>query len=280
MHACRKDTIKLRGRSISDAQFYRKAAALKLKIMAAMEADANDEAIRTYQDIFRTNKEKMYHWADDRRVPAHNNTAERELRPTVIARKVSFGSQGDKGRKTREVLASVLNTLALRGGDPAAALKDALDRLAVDKNLDPHALLFGEPPPVEKAQARAQLDAPPQHHPPTEADTSTGRTPSPRHPSHKPALRTVAAAVALLFFLFFVPPAFRLGGTTDSSAHQHPGDSLVVASLSTSAAGNADETPRPNSTPSHVPRNGPPLPRRSRPPPIISRAPAAQSPLE
>lgn len=37
-------------------------------------------------------------------MPAENNLAERELRPLVIARKVSFGSQSDAGARTREIL--------------------------------------------------------------------------------------------------------------------------------------------------------------------------------
>jgi len=44
-------------------------------------------------------------------VPADNNRAERELRPLVIARKVSFGSQSDAGAQTREILMTVLHTL-------------------------------------------------------------------------------------------------------------------------------------------------------------------------
>ena len=124
--------MKLRRRRISDQRFYKQAAELKKKIMDTMEVDANHEAIRTYQEIFRDNEDKMYHWAEDRRVPAENNRAEKELRPIVIARKISFGSQSPKGRNTREVLASVLNTLRQRGLNPAVALKTALDQLVME----------------------------------------------------------------------------------------------------------------------------------------------------
>jgi hypothetical protein len=44
------------------------------------------------QAISRTNADRLYHWAEDRRVPAEDDPAERDLRPRVIARKVSFGS--------------------------------------------------------------------------------------------------------------------------------------------------------------------------------------------
>ena len=75
-------------------------------------------------------------------MPADNNRAERELRPTVIARKVSFGSQSDAGAKTREVLMSVVHTLAKRVSDPEAHFKSVLDQLAADPTQNPVELLF------------------------------------------------------------------------------------------------------------------------------------------
>lgn len=273
-----RKAIKLRGRPISDAQFYQKAEALKSEIIAAMEADAHDEAIRTYQDIFRDHEARMYHWADDRQVPAHNNTAERELRPTVIARKVSFGSQSDKGRKTREVLASVLNTLALRGSDPAAIFKAALDRLAVDKKLDRYTLLFGKPPPAAVVEAHTQCDAPQQPQPPPDTDTSTGQSHLPRHRSHKTTLRTAAAAVALLIAIFLAPLVFHLPGVADPSPQLHSNNTPVSEILSTDAISNTDETVCSNSPPSHGPGSSRPPPHRSRPPPLGSPEPVAHSP--
>jgi len=218
-----KQAIKLRGRPISDVQFYQKAATLKLKIIAAMEADANDEAVRTYQEIFRTNKEKMYHWADDRRVPAHNNTAERELRPMVIARKVSFGSQGDKGRKTREILASILNTLVLCGSDPAAALKRALDALAVNPELDPYQLLFGEAPLPDDAEAPVNSQAQ------SSKTSSLSAAPAapfpssrpPRYTSHPSFARNLATALAFIVTLALsaLTPGRLESGTVPAMSH-------------------------------------------------------------
>ena len=77
-------------------------------------------------------------------MPAENNRAERELRPLVIARKTSFGSQSKKGLETREVLMTVLNTLAKRSDDVVAAFAAALDALVEDPALDVARHLFGE----------------------------------------------------------------------------------------------------------------------------------------
>ena len=57
---------------------------------------------------------RLYHWVDDCRVPTHNNRSEREVRPTVIARKVSFGSQSAQGAKTCSVWMSILHTAKKR----------------------------------------------------------------------------------------------------------------------------------------------------------------------
>jgi transposase len=83
----------------------------------------------------------------DRNVPADNNYAERTLRPTVIARKVSFGSSSDAGAETRSVLTSVLHTLNKRRREATleSAFKAILDKIAENPNLDVTSLL---PPPT------------------------------------------------------------------------------------------------------------------------------------
>jgi len=134
--------MNLRNQPISDTQFKRKAARLKNQILAAVAAPAQHGAIRNIQRIFQHNQARLYHWADDRRVPAENNLAERDLRPSVIARKVSFGSQSDAGAKTRGILMSVMHTLKKHGFDPAAQLKHVLDQLADNISQDPYPLLF------------------------------------------------------------------------------------------------------------------------------------------
>jgi hypothetical protein len=136
----------LRGQQLSDAQFLLKASELKAQIQAAMQSPAQHMGIRRIQDIFTEHEGRLYHWAEHREVPAENNLAERDLRPTVIARKVSFGSQSDAGAQTRSVLMTVAHTLRKRGQDVAARLKYALDELAKDRSKDSFLLLFSQPP--------------------------------------------------------------------------------------------------------------------------------------
>src|SRR5258708_1244091 len=51
-------------------------------------------------------------------VPAHNNLAERSVRPLVIARKISGGSRSPKGSQTRMGLASLSATWMAQGLNP------------------------------------------------------------------------------------------------------------------------------------------------------------------
>ncbi|MDI6735062.1 MAG: transposase, partial [bacterium] len=99
-------------------------------------------AVRNIADIFYENTDRLYLWAKDRSIPADNNLAERDLRPTVIARKVSFGSQSDNGAHTRQVLTTIFHTLKKQTKDPVLVFKSALDQLAFNSNLDTYKLLF------------------------------------------------------------------------------------------------------------------------------------------
>jgi hypothetical protein len=139
--------MNLRTQPITDAQFYAQAVSVKAKILDAVNRPARHFGIQRIQNIFRDNPKRMYLWARDRRVPAENNLAERDLRPTVIARKTSFGSQSDAGARTRSILMTVLHTLRKQGGDPTDRLKTALDRLVEDIAQDPLPLLLSRDPP-------------------------------------------------------------------------------------------------------------------------------------
>lgn len=136
--------MKLRGLDISDRKFYQRAKDLKKDIIAVMHLDCRHLGIERIQRIFLENANRLYQWVKDRRVPADNNKAERELRPTVIARKVSFGSQSDAGAKTRGSIMTVLFTARKRLAGRQALedwLHNALDQLAQNKEVKFHELL-------------------------------------------------------------------------------------------------------------------------------------------
>ena len=136
------NAISLRTLEITDKQFNRQATKIKNKIINITNRQAKHPAIQKIQDIFREKADRLYHWAEDRNIPADNNLAERELRPLVIARKISFGSQSDAGAKTREIIMTVLHTLKKRVPDVTIVFKSALDKLAEDSDIDPYKTVF------------------------------------------------------------------------------------------------------------------------------------------
>jgi transposase len=138
--------MKLRTQPIQDPDFYPQAAQIKTQILAAVDAPSMHLGIRRIQEIFSENGPRLYHWAQDRRISADNNLAERDLRPTVIARKVSFGSVSDAGANTRGILMSILYSLKKHRFNVEYHLKAVLDQLAKDSSQDPYPLLFPKIP--------------------------------------------------------------------------------------------------------------------------------------
>lgn len=137
--------LTLRSRETDEDAYRREARRLRDAIMEAMRREARHPAVQHVQDAFRDaeGRDRLFHWCRSPDIPADNNAAERGLRPMVIARKVSFGSQSERGLRRREILMSVFGTLRLRTSDPIGALVAALDRKSEAPETDIVELLFG-----------------------------------------------------------------------------------------------------------------------------------------
>lgn len=134
--------MRLRTQGLPLRQYRSAAAVIKAQIEATVAAPAQHPGVQKIQGIFRKHANRLYHWARHPSIPAENNRAERELRPLVIARKISFGSQSERGLHTREVLMSVLLTLAKQTENGFEKLVHALDGLATHPKRHPYPLLF------------------------------------------------------------------------------------------------------------------------------------------
>lgn len=136
--------MKLKNLEITNKEYYRRAKGIKSEMKAVIGSRYIHLGIRRIQQIFISKEHRLYCWVKDRRVPAHNNKAERELRPTVIARKVSFGSQSEAGARTRGAITSMLFTAKKRLPPEVALedwLKDALDQISQNPKLNIYDLL-------------------------------------------------------------------------------------------------------------------------------------------
>lgn len=67
--------------------------------------------IETYQS-------ELFVFLTDPRIPSDNNAAERSLRHSVIARKISGGTRSPRGSTTKMILASLFGTWRLQGKNP------------------------------------------------------------------------------------------------------------------------------------------------------------------
>ena len=135
----------LPSQSMSEADYSERANAIAGQIAAMASAPSQHIGIQSVQRIFSTSKDRLFQWVLYRKVPSHNNRAERELRQTVIARKVSFGSQSEQGAETRSILMSILVTAKKRLNDSwiESWFAQALNQLVAGRD-DPFSLL----PPV------------------------------------------------------------------------------------------------------------------------------------
>jgi len=129
--------IKLRGLGLPLDEYRNQAKQIQMRIEQITATTSQHLGIRRIQCIFRDKKDRMYQWVQDPEISPENNRAERELRPTVVARKVSFGSQSKQGAKTRSRIMSVLWTAKKRFPDRRVEqwLNEALERISRNSRL-------------------------------------------------------------------------------------------------------------------------------------------------
>jgi transposase len=136
------EAIQLRGKDIDDEEYHKRAKEIKSDIQKCVNADAKHFGIQRIQNIFRDNETRLYHWADNRKVPADNNASERTLRGVAIARKISFGSGSEKGAETREIFMTILFTMRIYTKDIRKRLKTALDMYVTNDKVNLFPILF------------------------------------------------------------------------------------------------------------------------------------------
>lgn len=89
---------------------------------------AHEEAPGWYHTL-QKDWEQLWTWLSDERVAMTNNLAERKLRPLVIARKTSFGTESARGDRFIERIYTVAQTLADQSRDLLSFLRDSLATL-------------------------------------------------------------------------------------------------------------------------------------------------------
>ena len=99
----------------SDERFVRCVHTLKTRADALLDnprAAALEEKVR--RRLWKQ-RDHLFTFLERAEVPATNNLAERQLRPAVIARKISCGNKTEKGARAWAVLASLAATCRQTG---------------------------------------------------------------------------------------------------------------------------------------------------------------------
>ena len=134
-------------------EYDEESVAIRDELLSIAGSPVKDGKLKVYFDLVVNKRDRFFQWVCNPEVEAENNLAERRLRPLVIARKVCFGSQSEKGLKTRETLMTIIDTLSLRCDDPVAKLSQVLDAIGRDKRANVSELLWGpKAPPANIAK--------------------------------------------------------------------------------------------------------------------------------
>ena len=93
-----------------------------VQLLEPPRSEPNEEAVRKR---LHKQRDHLFTFLDHDGVEATNNLAERQLRPAVIARKISCGNKTPKGARTWQILTSLAATCAQRATSFVAALARA-----------------------------------------------------------------------------------------------------------------------------------------------------------
>lgn len=107
---------------ISEEEFIQKARKLKDEFhylfKLGLRADTHDLKLGTtgrFCERILSNEEKLWAFIEDLSLDLTNNLSERNLRPAVLWRKVSFGNKSARGEQFVERILSVVETLKVQG---------------------------------------------------------------------------------------------------------------------------------------------------------------------
>ena len=122
---------------IDDERFTRRLDKLHGRMGALAHTDWTNPHAQRLAKRLDTYGEPLLTFVGQPDVPSSNNHAEREIRPAVLMRKMSYGSQSIKGAETRATLMTVFRTLHRRGLDPLKTVEQALRTYAETGTLPP-----------------------------------------------------------------------------------------------------------------------------------------------
>ena len=91
---------------------------LENKIIALTDAKLTNKKAEALRKRLIRHKNELFTFLSHPEVEPTNNFAERQLRPSVISRKLSFGNKTKEGANRHAVMMSLIQTAKLQGKNP------------------------------------------------------------------------------------------------------------------------------------------------------------------
>ena len=88
----------------------------------------NKRILKRFAKRLQRHKDEMLTFLYKKNIDYHNNHAERQIRPDVIFRKITYGNRSMEGAQNHSVIMTILQTAKLNGIDPLTALEKILLR--------------------------------------------------------------------------------------------------------------------------------------------------------
>jgi transposase len=124
LRALLKAAMALKGAELEPEQRLRSRGALEEQAHRLLDTPRSGLEEKVRMRLFKQ-RDHLFTFLDHPQVEATNNLAERQLRPAVIARKVSCGNKTASGARSWEILASLAATCAQRGESFAKTVSHA-----------------------------------------------------------------------------------------------------------------------------------------------------------
>lgn len=124
LRALLKAAMALKAVALQAPEFCQRRQALEQRAQELLSQPRGGLEEKVRQRLFKQ-RDHLFTFLDNPDVDATNNLAERQLRPAVIARKLSCGNKTSRGARTWEILASLAATCAQRAESFAQLVRNA-----------------------------------------------------------------------------------------------------------------------------------------------------------
>ena len=111
-----------------DADYRHKRMSISRSLEDFSFPNPNKRILKRFAKRLARHKGEMLTFLYKKDIDYHNNHAERQIRPDVIFRKITYGNRSIGGAQNHSVIMSILQTAKLNGIDPLTALEKILLR--------------------------------------------------------------------------------------------------------------------------------------------------------